>query len=224
MPEASILELISIIVSAISALLGTAFASETATKLLAKYFKSEIRYISIGGTKYALADAASALGAKPPPPSDAPTVPKIDTARDHLITRLNQASELERRDRILSNVCRWSSRLFTFSQYIVGGALTLSFVKQQFSAQTIGVFGVVVFVASGLNQHFNPSGRAEVAETAAEQFEDLIRETEDKLLAIDLTSDGVNKDPKPILDLIKKTSSEIGRIKAMSKRRNRTKH
>jgi hypothetical protein len=222
MPDFPAIELVLAIVSSLTALLGGAASSQLFARIATKFLKGRLaEQLSLSGsgntgTDISLERMAQSLAA---PSSD--QHPKVARAMEHLLHRLKQAETLRRRNIIQSEIYSWSARSLTFSQYIVGGVLTLSFVKQTFTPQIIGVFGVIVFVASGLNQRFNPAANAEISSQKAEQLESLVHDTEDKIIILETTSDFSTDDPKPVLDLIKKVSTEMTKIKSLSKKRKR---
>lgn len=142
---------------------------------------------------------------------------KYVMAQQHLLKRLAEAAALRKRMTIYSVVYHWSERLFTFTQYVVGGALTSSFVKQQLSPQFIGVSGLIVVIVSALNQKLNPGSNAQTASQQADQLDSLVHEIEDQMIVIQTTRTD-DEDPKPLNDLSRKVTSEIGKIKAISRR------
>ncbi|MFL6527935.1 MAG: hypothetical protein ACJ8IQ_07555 [Chthoniobacterales bacterium] len=76
----------------------------------------------------------------------------LQPARD----RLQDARDALERQQRLASANRWTSRLLTFGQYIIGGLLASSFVQQALSREFVGVLGLLVLVSSLLYQHFRP--------------------------------------------------------------------
>lgn len=204
-----ILDVVVTSIGGLSTLVGAAASSDAVQRVLSRFVSPAREEGSVSGMGE---DQARAYPA---------SSPNTKTAMLHLDRRVTEAKALERRYGIDARIYHWSARSLSFSQYIIGGVLTLSFVKQTFSTTTIGVFGVIVFVASGLSQRFNPEANAEVAEQKTEQLGALIRDTEDKRVAVETTTDFSDDDPRPILDLTKKLSTEITRLRALSKARKR---
>jgi hypothetical protein len=143
--------------------------------------------------------------------------PKYVMAQQHLLKRLAEATALKKRMTIYSVVYHWSERFFTLTQYVVGGALTTSFAKQQLSPQFIGISGLIVVTVSALNQKLNPGANAQTASQQADQLDTLVHEIEDQMIVIQTTRTD-DEDTKPLNDLSKKVTSEICKIKAISRR------
>lgn len=205
------LDLIALLVSAITGTVGAAASTEPSIKLFLAFFKAFGIDID-----FPTSDTSSAQTSAVDFPLDTPILirPKLHKAERHLTRRIDEARKQQRRNQYYAVVFRWSGRLLTFTQYIVGAVLATSFVKQEISPRLIGAAGVIVVVASGITQHFNPGIGAEVAAQKADQLEALIRETEDAMLVIETTNSSDDDDPQPILELLKKFSTEMTKIRA----------
>jgi hypothetical protein len=105
----------------------------------------------------------------------------------------------------------WSARSLTFGQYVIGGVLASSFIQQKTSPQIIGVLGILVLLASLITQHYHPEVAAKMASQKAEQLKDLLRRSEDCLVAFEATMDTDSDDPTPLLELLRTITSELSR-------------
>ena len=142
--------------------------------------------------------------------------PRTGHAMRQVLVRLDEAREMQRRQYSLATVSIWSARLLTFGQYVIGGVLASSFVQQKTSPEVIGVFGVLVLLASLITQHYHPELSAQVASQKAELLGVLIRESEDRIVVIETTCDPEKDLPIPILDLLERISAELKVISAIS--------
>jgi hypothetical protein len=226
MPEFPAIEIVIAIAGALTTIIGGATSSDFFVRLAVKLLKTRLgdRLLLLSPEDRAVSPPFSIELVDTPGVAPRAQHENVDKAMRHLLNRLKQANTLRKRNLIQAEVYSWSARLLTFSQYIVGGVLTLSFVKQTFSPGITGTFGVIVFVASGLNQRFNPAANAEISSQKSEQLEFLIRESEDKIVALETTTDFSDDDPKHILDLDKKVSAEITKIISITKGRKRAGH
>ena len=104
----------------------------------------------------------------------------------------NYLTEQQKKERM----SRWSHYLLSLSQYVVGAALTTSFVASNLTGQVLGVLGVMTLLSSFAQQLLRPDikrlaaaqrvvrlqeilGRAEISEAEAK-----LRNNEQALLAV----------------------------------------
>ena len=125
---------------------------------------------------------------------------------------LHEARTIRAKKRTSATAFTWSARFLTFGQYIIGGVLASSFVQQKTSPQVIGVFGVLVLLASLITQHYHPELSAQTSSREAEQLGALIRESEDRIVVIEATMTGNKDDPQRLLELLEKVSRELKAI------------
>ncbi|MUK45700.1 hypothetical protein GNP79_12185 [Aliivibrio fischeri] len=91
--------------------------------------------------------------------------------------------ELDRQCSIL----RWQSLAatsLTFSQYIIGGVLTTSFIQDTLSSNIVGLLGLLVLISSLIHQHFRPDLKARLAKEQIVKLRSLLRDVEDNIFAI----------------------------------------
>ena len=108
---------------------------------------------------------------------------KSRTAEDEigLQARLREAKNALRRQRRLSTAYRSAGSLLTFSQVVIGGVLTSSFVQQSLSKDLVGILGLIVLAASLVRQYSRPEVLFIGARQRAAQLKALIRDAEDQV-------------------------------------------
>ncbi|NMP04646.1 hypothetical protein HHE94_18245 [Pseudoalteromonas arctica] len=85
------------------------------------------------------------------------------------------------------SIAKWqgfSATSLTFSQYIVGGVLTTSFIQDTLSSQIVGLLGLLVLISSLIHQHFRPDLKSRFAKERIVILRSLVRSVEDQLFAI----------------------------------------
>lgn len=137
--------------------------------------------------------------------------PRFELAKKQVVRRLEEARELQVRKTSSAKVSKLSAGLLTFAQYIIGGVLASSFVQQETSPAVIGLFGVLVLLASLVSQHFHPEASAQTAALKADQIGALIREAEDRIVVIEAKS-SAEDDPQAVLDLLERISAQLNAI------------
>lgn len=105
--------------------------------------------------------------------------------RHHIITRLHEAREVLKVHAQRAKLYSWTSTILTIGQYIVGAALASSFVQESVSRPAIGSLGLVVLLASAVQQRFRPDSAARSARRCVLQIGQVIRNAEDALVAQD---------------------------------------
>ena len=110
-----------------------------------------------------------------------PAEPEVDYEFD---TRLTEA-----RSRLLQQEgsAKWrriSMHSLTFCNYVIGGALASSFVQSSISKEYVGLLGVIVLVASLIQQRFRPDVQYRNARERASLLRRLIRKAEDDIYGI----------------------------------------
>jgi hypothetical protein len=97
---------------------------------------------------------------------------------------LDAKAELNRQE----STTKWqgfAATSLTFSQYIVGGVLTTSFIQDTLSSQVVGLLGLLVLISSLIHQHFRPDLKSRFAKERIVTLRSLVRSVEDDLFAID---------------------------------------
>jgi len=116
--------------------------------------------------------------------------------------RLDEArASLYRQESIAKWSCRAAASL-TFSQYVVGGILTSSFVQDSLSSKITGYLGILVFASSLFHHRYRPDILSREARQRAARLRTLIRSAEDLLYEIKHGKKGA-----PSLYTIRKTVS-----------------
>jgi hypothetical protein len=109
-------------------------------------------------------------------------------ARAHVIRRLSDATNAREQQKGSAKVSKWTANLLTFAQVVIGGVLASSFVQESLSPKAVGVFGVLVLIASLVKQQYRPEVDAEEARQKASRLQALIRSSEDELATLDAKS------------------------------------
>jgi len=109
-------------------------------------------------------------------------------ARSHVVIRLDDAKTARTEEESTAKVSRILSGSLTFAQVVIGGVLASSFVQESLSRNTVGIFGVLVLIASLVKQQYRPEVDAEQAREKASKLQALIRLSEDQLATIDARS------------------------------------
>lgn len=117
----------------------------------------------------------------------APSSP-TSVARAQVIRRIADARDALRKQESSSKVSTWIANLLTFAQVVIGGVLASSFVQQSLTPKAVGLFGVLVLIASLVKQQYRPEVGAEDARQKGSRLRALIRTAEDQLTALDARS------------------------------------
>lgn len=201
------LEVDAAVVSALLTVLGGAASSglfDAVKKLLEKLSKREPEPAGGVGSDSILAEEF------PRTPGSLPS--RFKLAKQQVLVRIGDARQARQKQLSLARRSRWSANSLTFGQYVIGGVMATSFVQKSLSPEIAGIFGVLVVVASVLKQHYNPDVNAQNAAQRANQFEALIRQSEDRLVVIETTAEPAADDPALLLELLERISAELTRI------------
>jgi hypothetical protein len=134
-------------------------------------------------------------------------------ARSHVLTRLEDARIARAKEQSSAKVSRILSGSLTFAQVVIGGVLASSFVQESLPQKTVGVFGVLVLIASLVKQQYHPEVDAEQARQRASRLEALIRLSEDELATIDARSAKGEDRTDGLIELRNQISRAITEIK-----------
>lgn len=140
------------------------------------------------------------------------STPRWNRAKAQVLTRIGEARALRLAQERAARRARWATNSLVFGQYVIGGAMATSFLQRSLSPNVIGIFGVLVVVASLLKQHYHPETNAQSAWQKASQLSVLVRQSEDRLVVIETTGDGHTDDPALVLELLERISAETSRI------------
>jgi hypothetical protein len=133
-------------------------------------------------------------------------------ARTHAVIRLNDARAARTKEQSSARVSRILSGSLTFAQVVIGGVLASSFVQESLPPKTVGIFGVLVLIASLVKQQYHPEVDAEQARQNASKLKALIRMSEDKLVVIDARSAKGEDRTDALIELAKEVSRGITEI------------
>lgn len=141
-----------------------------------------------------------------------PRLRRALAARSQLLTRLDEARAARLKEQNAARVYTFASHALTFGQYVIGGVLASSFVQEALSPKIVGVFGVLVLIASLIKQQYHPDVSAKQASIKAAQLQALIRETEDSMASIVVTADEGVDDPQPFITLTQTVSKMLSSL------------
>ncbi|HEY3973905.1 MAG TPA: hypothetical protein VGM18_12945 [Candidatus Sulfotelmatobacter sp.] len=133
-------------------------------------------------------------------------------ARGHVVIRLNDAKTAMAQEESSAKVSRILSGSLTFAQVVIGGVLASSFVQEALPPKTVGIFGVLVLIASLVKQQYRPDVDAEQAQQKSSKLQALIRSSEDELATIDARSAKGEDRTDALIDLRNQISRGITQI------------
>lgn len=112
---------------------------------------------------------------------------------------------------------RFSSHYLTkqylvVTQYIIGGLLASSFVQGSLNSKWVGVFGVLVLVASLFKQQYHPEGNAEIARVKAVQLKSLLRSSQDQLAILEAKTSAGENQSEAMIALLVRVTQTLGQI------------
>lgn len=198
--SSELLEFILAVISGVATALGGAAASGLFEKVRAIFKKTDER--SQISSQVALATPTK----------------RVDIARKQVYVRIGDAQSARSKLRRTAIGANWSSNLLTIGQYVVGAALTTSFIQKELAPNLIGIFGVIVVISSAFKQHYRPEVAAQVASEQMAELDNLIRQSEDGIVVIDTKADPTADDPEQLLELLERITAEIARITSNSPR------
>ena len=146
------LEVVAAVVSALLTALGGAASSglfENLKKLIEKLMKREpalaegVGGDSTLGEELVLAGAPAVVGSLL-----YAGVSRFKLAKQQVFVRIRDARLARQKQQSLARWSRWSANFLTFGQYVIGGVMATSFVQKALSPEIVGIFGVLVVVAS----------------------------------------------------------------------------
>ena len=209
-------EAVAAIVSALATALGGAASAglfEALKRLIEKLMKREPALTDILASDSPLAEELVRAGAPAVVGSLLyPSPSRFKLARQQVLVRIRDARQARLKQQSLARWSRWSANSLTFGQYVIGGVMATSFVQKALSPEIVGVFGVLVVAASLLKQHYHPDVNAQNAAQRAGQLEALVRQSEDRLVVIETTTEPAADDPALVLELLERISAELTRI------------
>lgn len=109
-------------------------------------------------------------------------------ARAQVARRLNEATDALASQIIQAKLSGVAAAIANFAQGIIGVIMLMYYVRSKVSADTVGVWGIVVLGASLFKRVFNLDAVAEKAKKDTDKLEALIRYGQDKLTALDARS------------------------------------
>jgi hypothetical protein len=123
--------------------------------------------------------------------------------QEHLKLRISEAMSLVQRYNLEATTNKWSNNFLVFGQYIVGVALTSSFLQANLTPTWIGVLGLIVLVTTAVHQRYRPDIKKRVAEAKVALLRSTIRNVQDEL--------STNENP-PVNHIIKRITKTLNRI------------
>ena len=192
-------------ISGVATILGGALASG-----FAKYL---FEYFSKRGEQAAV--TAEFVDVIELPPGD-DKHKRLQIAEKHTNRRLSDIRNQQRQQRRLAATYKLASNSLVFGQYVIGGAMTTSFMQKQLSSETVGIFGLLVLISSIIRQHYHPERAAQEASARAAKLKILHREGEDQLAIINSTVSQDHENPTEMLALLTSLSKGLKGIEESS--------
>lgn len=121
----------------------------------------------------------------------------------HAARRLEETRALWKRQKRAASWASFINGLLIAAQYLVGAILATSFVQKTLSPNLIGTLGIVVVVASTVQQKYTPDIIASTAKTRVAKLRRTIIRSENDLVEANREGDG--KDFQKVSDLLSKT-------------------
>ena len=163
------------IASALITFAGATFASKTITEFIERAFANSVEAKQLAKERALWSEALGTNSA----------TPAYKIARGRAISRLDEASKAMFSHKGSARIARIASILLTVGQYIIGGVLASSFLKDSPHKEAVVILGVLVLISALVKQHFHPEVTAEVERTKASQLQALIRTFEDQIAVFD---------------------------------------
>lgn len=173
------------------AILEIAFANQTETASHAERLNAR--------------DGAHNAGAKAP----------TDIARRQVALRIAEAAST-RNEQLRS--AKWfnvAANGLIWTNFILGGVLASSFVQASVSPRWAGGLGVLVLIASLVQQKYHPDIDADVAAQKTAQLLTLIRVSEDKLAVADTKIAAGEDQTKAMIELMQWLTQRLGEIDSL---------
>jgi hypothetical protein len=201
--SAEAIEILAAILGALATALGGAAGSGLFEKLWQIFQR---KHLATDTTLTVLADGNTPVPGKTRAEiAKAQAIHRIDGARTAMLRQVRRAKW-----------GKFSSNSLTFGQYVIGAVMASAFVQKSLSPNIVGIFGIVVLIASAMKQHYHPDANVQNALQSASQLETLISQSEDRLVVIQTTAASNTDDPMPYLELMERITAETGRIVAPS--------
>ena len=123
--------------------------------------------------------------------------------REHLKTRINEAMLSVQRYNRESAIQKLSNNFLVFGQYVVGVALTSSFLQANLTPTWTGVLGLIVLITTAMHQRYRPDIKKRVSDAKVALLRTTIRNVQDEL---------ATNDNPPINNIIKRITKTLNRI------------
>lgn len=105
----------------------------------------------------------------------------IKRRQNHLNTRMNEVASAIKRYNSEARIQNFSNGSLVFGQYVVGIALTSSFLQESLTPTWIGILGLIVLLTTVVHQKYRPDLKARVATLKANLLKTTIRKVQDDL-------------------------------------------
>jgi len=109
-------------------------------------------------------------------------------AREQVVRRLSEATDALAKQIIQTKLSSFAATVANAAQGIIGAIMLTAYVRSKVSAETVGVWGVVVLGTSLFKRVFNLDAVVEKAKKDTDRLDGLIRYGQDKLIALDARS------------------------------------
>jgi len=99
----------------------------------------------------------------------------------HVSLRLQDTKRVYSRQKLDERLSKFISGLLVFGQYVVGGVLATSFIRETLNPQVTGFLGLTVLAATLVHQRYRPNVNARLAQEKASFLYETILKAEDGL-------------------------------------------
>ena len=128
---------------------------------------------------------------------------KLRQRQRHATQRLEEAREMLKRQKRAASWASFINGLLTAAQYLVGATLASSFVQKSLSPNLTGTLGVLVVVASTIQQRYSPEVIASAAKSRAAKLRRIIVQAEDEL--VEANQDGNGEEFQRVSNMLSET-------------------
>lgn len=123
--------------------------------------------------------------------------------REHLKTRISEVTTSIKKYGREATIHKWSNNSLVFGQYVVGIALTSSFLQETLTPTWIGILGLIVLITTATHQRYRPDLKKRNSIAKVALLRSTIRKVEDEL--------AITSEP-PVNNIIKRLTSTLNKI------------
>jgi hypothetical protein len=137
-------------------------------------------------------DLLARLGSRPSLTPSPPFQRRLRNRQRHAARRLEEVRTIWRRQRRTASWASFINGLLVAAHYLVGATLASSFVQRSLSPNLTGTLGLVVVIASTIQQRYTPDLVASTARERAGTLQSAVLDAEDALVEANREDDGTD--------------------------------